>query len=70
LKELEEVYQLGFGITPDHPNQLLVKAKELASGGEISETFKKRREQMLSEKINVADFIYDYIINTLQKQIH
>lgn len=67
LKELEEIYQLGFGITPDYPDQLLDKAKELASDENVSEIFKKRRKKMLSEKINVADFLYDYIINNSSK---
>ncbi len=55
LRELEEVYQLGYGITPDHAKQLLDKAEELASKEEVPEIFKQRREKMLSNKINVAD---------------
>ncbi len=67
LKELEEVYQLGFGIRPDHPKQLLDKAEELASKEDVKECFKKRRDIMLSDKINVADYLYEYIINNYSK---
>ena len=61
LRELEEVYKLGFGITPDYPEKLLVKAEELASGSDIKSVFQKRREKMLTEKIDVADFLYEVV---------
>jgi uncharacterized protein len=67
LMELEEKYQLGFGITPDYPDQLLTKAEKLASGKDVSVIFEKRRRKMLSEKINVADFLYNYIVELLKK---
>lgn len=67
LKELEETYHLGFGITPDHPEKLIKLATELASSNETREIFQTRRQKMLSEKINVADFLYDYITNYLRK---
>ena len=61
LRELEEVYKLGFGITPDHPEELLAKSEELASGSDITAVFQKRREKMLTEKIDVADFLIDFV---------
>jgi len=68
LHELEEKYKLGFGITPDHPDKLISIAEELASDPDTDEIFKERREKMLSEKINVADFLYEYITNFLNSK--
>ena len=61
LRELEEVYKLGHGITPDHPEELLIKAEELASGNQVKAEFQKRREKMLSEKIDVTQFLIDFV---------
>ena len=61
LNELEETYKLGFGITPDYPDQLLSKAEELASGSNVKAEFQKRREKMLSVKINVTDFLIQFV---------
>ena len=66
LRELEEVYKLGFGITPDYPEKLLVKAEELASGSNVKAVFQKRREKMLSEKINAADFLSEVVVGFLE----
>lgn len=60
LKELEEKYKLGFGITPDQPDELLRISEELASL-DLKDQYQKRREFMLSENINTADFIYSRI---------
>lgn len=65
LKELEEVYQLGFGIIPDHPEKLINKSEELAASKDTYHIFEERRQKMLSEKINVADFLYEYILDFL-----
>lgn len=66
LQELEEKYKLGFGIKPDHPDKLVLMAEQLASDPNTEEIYKERRERMLSEKINTADFLYDYIIKFLK----
>ncbi|MDG5766334.1 DUF354 domain-containing protein [Balneolales bacterium ANBcel1] len=63
LKELEEIYKLGFGIPSDQSDRLLQKAEELASDKNVTNKFQERRNVMLSEKINVADFLYNYINN-------
>lgn len=63
LKELEEKYELGYGITPDNPDQLIEKAEVLASDPETEKIYQTRKESMLKDTINVADFLYDYIIN-------
>lgn len=66
LDELENKYKLGFGITPDHPEHLLEKALEIARGDK--KIFQERRKLMLSEKINTADFLYEFITGFLKKQ--
>lgn len=67
LMELEERYELGYGIKPDFPELIISKAEEIITNKESAEIFQQRREKMLSEKINVVDFIYEYIINILGK---
>ncbi|MEQ8523499.1 DUF354 domain-containing protein [Gracilimonas sp.] len=66
LKELEEKYGLGFGITPDQPQNLVNVAIELASkNASGKEVFETKRKLMLKEKINTADYLYNYISNFL-----
>lgn len=63
LNELEQKYQLGFGIRPDEPGRFLDKAEALASADPSgTHIFEERRRIMLSEKINVTNFLLDYII--------
>jgi uncharacterized protein len=57
LRELEDHYKLGFGIRPDQPEQLMAKITELLSMEDLSAKFEQRRQKMLNEKINLADFM-------------
>lgn len=68
LKELEEAYKLGIGIKPDQPDQLILKAVQLAADLESKQIYKTRRDKMISEKINVADFLYDYITSIIDNK--
>jgi len=61
LRELEERYQLGYGITPDRPDELLELAVQLAAKPSL-QTYRERRHRMLSEKCNTADYIHDFIL--------
>lgn len=65
LKELEEKYQLGYGIKPDNEAELLQTALKLASCADIKKKYHDKRMKMLSEKINTAEFLYEEIINTV-----
>jgi predicted glycosyltransferase len=65
LKELEEKYQLGYGIKPDNEAELLQTAQKLASCADIKKKYRDKRVKMLSEKINTAEFLYEEIINTV-----
>jgi len=57
LAELEDKYQLGYGIKPDNPEKLFSKIEELLKINNLKEVFQERRLKMLSEKIDVAAFI-------------
>jgi hypothetical protein len=58
MVELEEKYGLNFGIKPTEPEALFEKVDELLSLGEGSkEIFRKRRDKLLSEKIDVSAFL-------------
>ena len=63
LNELENKYQLGYGIKPDKPKELQEKVLELIKMPDRMEVFKKRRQAMLNEKINTAKFIAWFIQN-------
>jgi uncharacterized protein len=66
LKELEEKYQLGFGVKTDDVKKLYELAFELASQKNLTEIFKKRKEEMLSEKIDLTLFMIKLIENHIE----
>jgi predicted glycosyltransferase len=57
LKELELKYKLGFGIKPDEPGRLFIVLNDLLSMPDLRSTFRKRRDLMLGEKINLTKFM-------------
>lgn len=57
LNELENKYKLGFGIKPENSELLLDKIKELLMLENRNQVFQQRREKMLADKINLADFL-------------
>lgn len=63
LEELEENYQLTFGIKTDEPEKLKEKTAELLRMSDVRATFQQRRQKMLSEKIDVAAFLTAFIEN-------
>ena len=63
LDELENYYNLGFGIKPDDEEKLYETVSELLSMPDRKGIFQERRMRMLSEKINFADFLTDFIEN-------
>lgn len=63
LKELEEKYQLGFGITPDHEEDLYAIVRSLLEMPDRKAVFASRRQEMLAEKINFASFLTNFIEN-------
>lgn len=61
LNELENKYHLGYGIKPDDEDKLYETVKELLTMPDRKAVFQQRRRQVLSEKINFADFLTNYI---------
>jgi predicted glycosyltransferase len=63
LKDLEDHYQLGFGIRPSEEDKLYATLQSLLDNTGLQEEWKRRRTHMLSEKIEVASFFTSLIEN-------
>ena len=61
LNELEDKYQLGYGIKPDHEDKLYETINTLLEMPDRKAVFQARRQEMLGEKINFATFLTDYL---------
>ena len=61
LRELEEVYQLGFGIKTDQVENLYQTVESLISMPDRKAVFQARRRKMLSGKIDFAAFLTWFI---------
>lgn len=61
LEELEHIYNLTFGITPGEDDKLIQILENLLSTKNLKEVFQQRRQKMLSEKIDVTDFVEWFI---------
>ncbi len=57
LRELEETYELGYGIRPSEPDMLLSRLKKLLEMDNRQELFQARRKKMLADKIDLAKFM-------------
>ena len=63
MEELEHVYGLTYGISSHEPEKLYAKIEELIAMPNLRDVFQKRREKMLSEKIDVTAFFTWFIKN-------
>lgn len=63
LNELENRFQLGFGIKPDFENALYETVEKLLEMPDRKAVFQQRRQVMLDSSINFADFLTNYIEN-------
>jgi predicted glycosyltransferase len=63
LRELEEDYKLGFGIKTNETERLYAVISELVAMPDRHEVFRQRRQKMLSEKIDYAQFLTWFIEN-------
>ena len=63
LDELENKYELGYGIKPDQEDKLYETVERLLAMPDRRAVFQGRRQRMLSEKINFADFLTQFIEN-------
>jgi hypothetical protein len=57
LNELEDVYNLGYGIKPKNMDLIFERIVDLTSLEDLSEQWQIKKQKMLKDKINVADFI-------------
>lgn len=70
LEELENKYKLGFGIKPSEPFKLFNILNYLLANKTLKSEFRKRRFQMLKDKIDVNQLLIWFIENyPLSKQI-
>jgi predicted glycosyltransferase len=63
LRELEENYHLGYGIKTNETERLYKTIEELISMPDRKSVYLKRRQRMLSEKIDYAAFLYWFVEN-------
>lgn len=63
LNELENTYNLGFGIKPGDTYELFEKVESLVNYTNLENEWQKRRKKMLSEKIDVTAFMVWLIEN-------
>lgn len=63
LEELEHKYGLTYGIKTSEPEKLFQKIDELLSMLNIKEEWQRRRQKMLSEKIDITAFLVWFIEN-------
>ena len=61
LRELEDVYQLGFGIKTDQPDTLFDTVEQLIRMPDRRLVFQERRKRMLAEKIDFSKFLTWFI---------
>lgn len=67
LEELEHKYGLTFGIPTDNPQALFNKVNDLLKDESIKTTFKKRKEEMLRNCVDVVEFWTTYFIENKKK---
>ena len=63
LRELEDVYELGYGVKTNEVDRLYKVVSDLINMKNRKELFSERRQKMLSEKIDYAQFLTWFIEN-------
>jgi predicted glycosyltransferase len=63
LEELEHNYELTFGFPISQGEALLSKLKLILTMDDFHSVFQQRRQKMLSEKINVSEFLFWFFTN-------
>lgn len=62
LEELEDKYQLTYGISTDQPQQLFSKIEELLADNFLEENFRRRKEEMLKQSDDVVELWVSYFV--------
>jgi predicted glycosyltransferase len=68
LRDLEEVYKLGFGIPSNKPDLLLKKIHELLELSNCNEIFLERKNQLINDKLDATSFFIWFIENFPRSQ--
>jgi predicted glycosyltransferase len=63
LEEEEHKYGLTYGFRPDHSEEMFQKIEDLLSMPDLKEEWQRRRQKMLSEKIDYTSFLTWFIEN-------
>ncbi len=61
LEELEQKYDLTYGIKTNNPEQLVKITEKLLQIPNIKKQWAQKREKMLRDKIDVTEFFYNFI---------
>ena len=61
LEELEHTFNLTYGIKTNHPEKLLDKVNELLQAPDLKKEWRNRRQKMLKERIDFAEFMTSLI---------
>ncbi len=64
LRDIEDHFQLGYGIKPGNPEVLLSKVNELLNMIDIKTIWERKRAKMLSEKIDVTEYFVRILVNS------
>lgn len=63
LDELELKYNLGFGIPSKEVERLIKTVESFELNDAERDVYQQKRQAMLSEKVNLAAYLYDYIVD-------
>lgn len=65
LTELEKRYRLAFSYAPGHLERALLHIKQLMEDQDTLGRWVIRREQMLEDKVDLASWYYDFVVDTV-----
>jgi predicted glycosyltransferase len=68
LNEIENDYQLGFGITTDQPEKVLELTKKIVSDQNMKTEWLQKQKRIFTEKIDPNKFYSEIILNQLSKK--
>jgi uncharacterized protein len=68
LNELENKYELGFGIKPREIDTIFPLVEKLLKEPELREKWATKREIMLNEKIDFAEYLSSFIEITMNNK--
>jgi uncharacterized protein len=70
LKEIENKYELGFGITTNNPEKILEKIRYILSLPDAKYLWSQKVKRIFTEKIDVAQWYATLIISSFEKKLH